>query len=167
MTTGKLSKQLGSEAISEISGRFGGRIVSLAALTAIPARNRENGMVVVVMPADAGIPELWTWDYACDVTADALRYLEADDSSTGRWRRSGSNPTTFVLAGQNETSDATITATGIGASDEIISFLVFDTGVPTVRALADFTVAANVITVVDNDVDNSGNYYVVTYNRRG
>lgn len=154
-----------------LSRRFGGKVASTAALTALLAKQRADGMVVVVQPSGSGTPDFWVWDDAGEEAATA-NILEADDSpTTGRWKRTVSSGAevpagTFkfaTIAGQDETSDTTIPLTGLAVGDELVMFLVFDTGVPAARALTDFTVSANTITVGANAANNTGNVYVVGY----
>jgi hypothetical protein len=74
------------------------------------------------------------------------------------------------VAGQDETSDNTITVTGISEGEELVLFGVFDPGilsvaVPTLhlRAPGDFTVQDNQLTVVANAANNSGNVYIIMW----
>jgi hypothetical protein len=68
-----------------------------------------------------------------------------------------------AVAGQTEGTTPAIPVTGIAVGDALLEVLVFDTGVPSVRALADFTIQAGQITAVDNIADNNGNTYLVRW----
>jgi hypothetical protein len=66
---------------------------------------------------------------------------------------------------QDETSDATIDVTGLAVGDELVAFFVVD--LPSTiweqRALTDFTISANILTVVANAANNNGEIYVIFY----
>ncbi len=68
-----------------------------------------------------------------------------------------------IVAGQDETSDDTITVTGIATGDELVSVIVWASGVPSARALTDFSISANTLTVGANKANNAANKYEITY----
>lgn len=73
---------------------------------------------------------------------------------------------TALVAGVDEGSTPSIAVTGMAAGDELVEVLVFNPTDPsafTQRALADFTVGAGALAVVDNAVDNTGNQYHIRY----
>jgi hypothetical protein len=62
----------------DISARFGGVFATTAALKALPAKARANGMLVVVEPAS-----LWVFD--ADSAAGASATVLVPDAGAGRW----------------------------------------------------------------------------------
>jgi hypothetical protein len=72
-------------------------------------------------------------------------------------------PVEVTIAGQDETGDTTITVTGLAVGDQLVSVVVFASGVPTHRALTDFTISANTLTIGANAANNAANKYLVTY----
>lgn len=92
----------------------------------------------------------------------ATRALFADDFLTGDKLATGVVKQE-VVAGQDETADATIPVTGLAAGDELVGFIVMAAGVPAQRANADFTVGAANLTVVANAANNAANAYIVTW----
>lgn len=72
-----------------------------------------------------------------------------------------------LVDGQDETSDDTITVTGIAVGDALVSVFVITTkaSIATIaaRALGDFTISANTLTVGANAADNTNNQYLITY----
>jgi hypothetical protein len=143
--------------------RAGGKVATTAALTAMKAAQRADGMLVQVQGSGSGLPTLWVWDDASTETAGA-NILAADDApATGRWKREGGALKITTIAGQDETSDTTIPLTGLAVGDELLAVIVFASGVPTARALTDFTISANTINVAANAANNAANKYLVAY----
>lgn len=154
-----VGKQNTGDALAQdVSGRFGGYFATTAALTALPASKRTDGMVVAVGAGNV----LWT--FAAASSASATSRILVPDSGSGRWLcAGGSTMKVSVVAGQNEATPA-ITVTGIAAADELVAFIVMASGVPTARALTDFTLSANTITVGANAANNAANKYLVYWN---
>jgi hypothetical protein len=147
--------------VREVSGRAGGKVASLAALRALPVSRLQDGMIVTVQAADAGHPLLVTYDASSDAVASNTIFVPTEAPTAGRWKVANLR-TTVSVAGQNEATPA-ITVTGIAAADVLIEFLVFASGVPSVRALSDFTISANTVTVVANAANNAANRYLISY----
>jgi hypothetical protein len=68
----------GDSIARELSARFGGVFATTAALKALPAKARANGMLVVVEPAS-----LWVFD--ADSAAGASATVLVPDAGAGRW----------------------------------------------------------------------------------
>lgn len=72
-----------------------------------------------------------------------------------------------LVDGQDETSDATITVTGLAVGDALVSFIVLATkaaiATAATRALTDFTISANTLTIGANAANNTNNQYLITY----
>lgn len=156
MEAGALSH--GETAGREATARFGGVVASTAALAALPADARRDGMVMLV---DTASPKLWQFDAASEASAGAS--VVEPSVGDGRWLLLTGTVKQRVVAGQAEAGDDTIPVTGIAAGDVLVSVIVFDTGVPSARALTDFTVSADTLTVVANAADNTGNQYLITW----
>jgi len=151
----------GDDAAQVVSQRYGGPVADLTALAAIPPKRRRDGMVVVVMTAN---PVVAVFDASSAATASAT--VIAPASGTGRWLiqgSSGGGMQVSLLAGQNETGTPAITLTGIAVGDQLEAFLVFVGGTPAfaARALTDFTITANTLTVGANAANNAANQYLV------
>jgi hypothetical protein len=70
-----------------------------------------------------------------------------------------------LVAGQDEGGDATIPVTGIAVGDSLAFVAIEDgtSGKWTLRALADFTITADTLTVVANAANNAANSYIIGY----
>ncbi|MDP9192294.1 MAG: hypothetical protein M3P06_11405 [Acidobacteriota bacterium] len=72
-----------------------------------------------------------------------------------------------LVDGQDETSDTTITVTGIAVGDELafVGVLTTKASIASIasRALTDFTVSANTLTIGANPADNTNNQYFIIY----
>ncbi len=138
-----------------VSARIGGAFATVAALKALPARNRADGMVCFVGTTP--------WVFSASSSASATARILVPDAGSGRWLCLGNATKVSVLNGQNEATPA-ITLTGIAAADELVAFIVMASGVPTARALTDFTLSADTITVGANAANNAANKYIVVWN---
>lgn len=164
---GKVAGFAEPKALEEVSSRFAGGFATVAALKALGARARAPNMSAVVQLADTSLPKLYVFDNASTATGDDILYLTPSDSPTaGRWKLVQNKRVTKIVAGQNETTTPAITVTGIAVGDILESFMVFNQGSPgfTVRALTDFTITADTLTVGANAADNSTTkQYMITY----
>lgn len=72
-----------------------------------------------------------------------------------------------LVDGQDETGDTTITVTGIAVGDVLVSVAVLATkaAISTIafRALTDFTITADTLTIGANAANNTNNQYLITY----
>lgn len=68
----------GNAEAREVSKRVGGVFADTAALKALPVRQRADGMVAVVKPA-----QLWVFDASSSAGASAT--VLVPDAGTGRW----------------------------------------------------------------------------------
>ncbi len=72
-----------------------------------------------------------------------------------------------LVDGQDETGTPAITVTGIAVGDALVSFLVLATkasiATAAYRALSDFTITADTLTVGANAANNTNNQYLITY----
>ena len=88
----------------------------------------------------------------------AAGYLRGDKVATGLL-------TVELVNGQDETGDDTIPVTGLAVGDELVACFVYVTkaaiSTKTQRALTDFTVGADNLTVVANKANNTNNQYEV------
>lgn len=77
-------------------------------------------------------------------------------------------PVVALVAGQDETGDTTITVTGLAVGDLLTEVLVFTPGTPAFvsRALTDFTISANTLTIGANAANNSAAQYHIRYQDR-
>ncbi len=69
----------GDDAARTVSGRIGGSYADVAAVRAIPAERRQNGMLVAVSSNNS----LWMFDDDSVIAASAT--ILAPDAGTGRW----------------------------------------------------------------------------------
>lgn len=101
-----------------------------------------------------------------EIATDGVGSDEIAADAVTKAKLAGAFLKTELVAGQDETGDATIPVTGAVAGDELVAVLVQDgtSGVLTQRALSDFTgPAAGDITVAANAADNTGNFYLITW----
>ncbi len=74
-------KEYGDTLAQELSKSIGGNYATTAALTALPAAKRVNGMVCLVLATYS----LWVFESASATVASAT--VLAPDAGTGRWHR--------------------------------------------------------------------------------
>jgi len=103
-----------------------------------------------------------------DATIDNTGAVSLAADSVGKAEFAGGINKMVIIAGQDETGDATIDVTGMAAGDELVFFAVIaataDVATITQRALTDFTVGAGVLTVGANAANNAANSYLVFWN---
>lgn len=133
--------QYGDRAAREVSARFGGTYANAAAITALVATDRENGMVVV----DLATQLSWIYNAASAALAGPGVLVPDDTPATGRWLVHATG--TGLAAGSILTThlDASVAMAGAGA--------VGVTGVPNViyvPVTAGVTGAADDVLVTDS-----------------
>jgi hypothetical protein len=122
----------------------------------------------VIPLADGSVTPAKLAALAVETAKIAAGAVTADQIGAGavtKGKLAGGFLKSVAQAGQDETGDATIDVTGIAVGDELIGFFTVDfagggNGIFT-RALTDFTISANVLTVVANAADESTNFYLI------